>query len=214
MNTQRLVRELVSDLEARTIPKSSRLMWRRLALMTAFASMISFAAIMLVLTRSPHLAHGPTTTIIFAAMAGLALAAGAFWSVLQLSYPENRVGLLWLLFPMAILTFGIGVELSQTHRTSWSNRLWGANPLACYLYVTALSLPILSAILVALRDGASTHPRLSGAMAGLVAGGITMALYTIHCPENSLLFIASWHGLAVLTVTLLGAIAAGRCLRW
>jgi hypothetical protein len=211
VSTERLVRELVSDLESRTIP---RLMWRRLALMTALASMISLAAIMLVLTRSPHLAHGPTTTITFAALAGLALAAGAFWSVLQLSYPESRVGLVWLLFPVAILTFGIGLELSHTHRASWSNRLWGGNPLACYLYVTALSLPILLAILAVLRDGASTHPRLSGAMAGLVAGGIAMALYTIHCPENSLLFVASWHGLAVLTVTLLGALAAGRYLQW
>jgi hypothetical protein len=92
--------------------------------------------------------------------------------------------------------------------------LWGDNPLACYLCVTALSLPILLAILVALRDGASTRPRLSGAMAGLVASGITTALYTIHCPENSLLFVMSWHGLAVLTVTFIGALAAERYLRW
>jgi hypothetical protein len=80
--------------------------------------------------------------------------------------------------------------------------------------VTALALPILLAILVTLRDGASTRPRLSGAMAGLLAGGVTTALYTIHCPENSLLFITSWHGLAVLTVTTMGAVAAERCLRW
>jgi hypothetical protein len=130
-------------------------------------------------------------------LAGLVLAAGAFWTVLQLSFPEARVGFLWLLLPLAILISGIGLEWSHVPRPSWSSRLWGDNPLACYLCVTALSLPILLAILVALRDGASTRPRLSGAMAGLVASGITTALYTIHCPENSLLFVMSWHGLAV-----------------
>jgi hypothetical protein len=51
-------------------------------------------------------------------------------------------------------------------------------------------------------------------MAGLLAGGIAAALYTLHCPEDSLLFVASWHVPAVLTVTLFGALAAGRWLRW
>jgi hypothetical protein len=213
VNTQQLVRDLAADLEDRPNP-SSHLVWRRLALMTALASMASLEVILLVLARSPHLAHGPTVTLIFTALAGLVLAAGAFWTVLQLSFPEARVGFLWLLLPLAILISGIGLEWSHVPRPSWSSRLWGDNPLACYLCVTALSLPILLAILVALRDGASTRPRLSGAMAGLVASGITTALYTIHCPENSLLFVMSWHGLAVLTVTFIGALAAERYLRW
>jgi hypothetical protein len=50
-------------------------------------------------------------------------------------------------------------------------------------------------------------------MAGLLVGGITAALYTIHCPENSLLFIAVWHIPAVLLVAFRGALAGGRLLR-
>jgi hypothetical protein len=77
-----------------------------------------------------------------------------------------------------------------------------------------LSLPVLGGSLIALRHGAPSSPRFTGAAAGFLAGGITMALYTIHCPESSLLFVASWHGLAVLTISLLGALAAGPWLRW
>ena len=215
MNTQQLIHTLASDLQTGAAgPARSRPRWLRLAVMTGLASLASFAAILLLLAPSPHLAHGPSATIGFSALAGAALAAGAFWATLKLSYPEGRLGLGWLLLPLGILLLGLGLEMSDAPSSSWPARLWGASPAACFLCVTALSLPILAAVLVALRNGAPTHPRLCGAMAGLLAGGIAAALYTLHCPENSLLFVASWHVLAVLTVTIFGALAAGRWLRW
>jgi hypothetical protein len=214
MNTQQLIHTLASDLQTDTVAARARARWSRLAILTGLASLVSLAAIVLLLAPSPHLAHGPGATIGFSALAGATLAAGAFWATLKLSYPEGRLGLWWLLLPLGILLLGLGLEMSQTPSSSWSTRLWGDSPGACFLCVTALSLPILVATLVALRDGAPTHPRLCGAMAGLLAGGIAAALYTLHCPENSLLFVASWHVPAVLTVTVFGALAAGRWLRW
>jgi hypothetical protein len=214
MNTQQLIHTLASDLQTETVAARARPRWSRLAILTGLASLVSLAAIVLLLAPSPHLAHGPGATIGFSALAGATLAAGAFWATLRLSYPEGRLGLWWLLLPLGILLLGLGLEMSRTPSSNWSARLWGDSPGACFLCVTALSLPILVAALVALRDGAPTHPRLCGAMAGLLAGGIAAALYTLHCPENSLLFVASWHVPAVLTVTFLGALAAGRWLRW
>jgi hypothetical protein len=214
MNTQQLIHTLASDLQAETGAARAGPRWSRLAVLTGLASLVSLAAIVLLLAPSPHLAHGPGATIGFSALAGATLAAGAFWATLKLSYPEGRLGLWWLLLPLGILLLGLGLEMSETPSSSWASRLWGNSPGACFLCVTALSLPILVAALVALRDGAPTHPRLCGAMAGLLAGGIAAALYTLHCPEDSLLFVASWHVPAVLTVTLVGALAAGRWLRW
>jgi len=214
MNTQQLIHTLASDLETGVGPRRARLRWPRLAALTGLASLASLAAILLLLAPSPHLAHGPGATIVFSVLTGAALAAGAFWATLKLSYPEGRLGLWWLFLPLGILLLGLGLEMSDTPSSSWMVRLWGDSPGACFLCVTALSLPILAAALVALRDGAPTHPRLCGAMAGLLAGGIAAALYTLHCPENSLLFVASWHVPAVLTVTFFGALAADRWLRW
>ena len=142
------------------------------------AAGVSLAAIVLLLSRSPHLAHGLGPTIAFSALSGL------------------------------------GLELAGSLESSWSQRLLGRSPLGCFLCVLVLSLPILAALLAALRAGAPTHPRLAGAMAGLLAGGITTALYTPHCPEDSLLLVVLWHGLAVGAALLLGTLAGGRLLRW
>jgi hypothetical protein len=211
LDTATLIRHLSSDVTAgRERPHA---LWLRLAVMTALAAMLSLAAILL-LTRSPHLAHGPTPTIVFTALAGALLAVGAFRATLQLGYPENRVSLLWTAAPVAVLMSGLALEMSQTPSSTWPNRLWGGNPLACFSFVVALSLPILAAALLAMRAGAPTRPRLAGAMAGLLAGGIATALYTIHCPENSLFFVASWHVMAVLAVAACGAFVARRCLHW
>jgi hypothetical protein len=211
MKTPELIASLASDLRA--VPERPRIA-ARLAVLTTLASLISLGAILLLLSRSPHLAHGPTATATFTALAGIALAAGAVWAALQLSHPDSRAGFLWLTIPAAILLTGLTVELADAPRSTWAARFWGGDPLACFLCVTALSLPILAAVLLALRDGAPARPRHCGAAAGLLSGGIAMALYTLHCPENSLLFIAAWHVLAVLAVTLCGALAAERILRW
>jgi len=212
VSTEQLIDRLVSDLEDRS--PLSRCRWPRLAIVTALASMVSLAAILLLFTRSPHFAHGPSRTILFSVLAGVALAAVGFAGALKSSHPESRVSLSWLALPAAILMTGLGLEMADTPSSSWAARFWGDSSTACFVCVTLLSLPILGAALAVLREGAPARPRLSGAMAGSLAGGITAALYTLHCPEDSLLFVAFWHVLAVATVCILGALAAGRWLRW
>jgi hypothetical protein len=211
MNTDSLVRALASDLQ---VKPAARRIWLNVAAMTSLASLVTLAAILWLLAPSPHLAHGPTQTIIFTVLAGTSLAAGAYWAALRSSYPEGRSGLIWLLLPVGLLFAGVGLEMAGTPRVLWSDHLWGSNPLACFVCVVGLSLPILAAVLFALHYGAPTQRRRTGAMAGLLAGGITAALYTLHCPENSLFFVAAWHVPAVLAVALLGSLAAERFLRW
>lgn len=210
MKNQQLIRRLASDLDAAEVTPVGP----RLAAMTASASLLSLAAILLLLARSPHLVHGPTITILFVVSTGVTLSAVAFFAAVRLSSPEGEASLRWLLLPVAILVAGIGLELADAPRNTWITRFWGSSPLACFVLVIALSLPILLAALYALRGGATTHPYLSGAMAGLVAGGIAASLYALHCPEDSLLFVGFWHGLAIVVVTAFGALAAGRYLHW
>jgi hypothetical protein len=213
MKTSELIRELASDLETDT-GRPRPLAGSRLAFAVGLASLVSLSAIAFLLSHSPHFANGPTVTVLITATAAMTLAIGAFWSALRLGVPGTRVGLRWLLLPVAILMSGLGFELVHMPSGVWTTNVVGANPLACFLSIVTLSLPILGAALLILRDGASTDPQRCGAMAGLLAGGITAALYTLHCPENSLLFVGAWHVLAILTVGAVGAVAGGRCLRW
>jgi hypothetical protein len=77
-----------------------------------------------------------------------------------------------------------------------------------------LSAPILFAALIALRHGAPTRPALTGAVAGLMAGGLGAAIYAAHCIEDSSFFLATWYTLAIVGVTLVGALVGQRALRW
>jgi hypothetical protein len=213
MKTEQLIHVLAIDLAVRSA-NPTRPFWIRLFTVTSIAALPGLLVMTFVFSRSPHLMHGVTTTIEYTIAAALVLAVGAFCMAMALSRPEAKTHRGWILLPPLILAVGIGAELAHVPQTTWAARLWGGNPFACFASVLLLSLPILAGALITLRHGAPTRPRAAGAMAGLLAGGVAAALYTLHCPEDSLLFIAAWHVPAILTVSLLGAGLATRVLRW
>jgi len=51
-------------------------------------------------------------------------------------------------------------------------------------------------------------------LAGLVAGGISAAAYALHCPDDSLPFVALWFGGTIVLCTLGGAALGPRLLHW
>jgi hypothetical protein len=172
MNTEQLIVELTADL-ANSPARPAHPNWLNLLTATAAASILTGFVIVLVLSRSPHIGHGISPTIAFTLASALVLAAGSFWSALVTSHPESKARRGWLVLPALILAAGIGMELAHVPTTAWSERLMGDNPLACFSCVFLLSLPILAGALFALRHGAPSRPRGSGAMAGLLAGGVT-----------------------------------------
>jgi hypothetical protein len=80
--------------------------------------------------------------------------------------------------------------------------------------IPMLSAAPLIAVIIALRQGATTHPVLAGAAAGLLSAGIGAALYATHCQSDSPLFVAVWYVVATIIVTLAGAVLGQRFLRW
>ena len=57
-------------------------------------------------------------------------------------------------------------------------------------------------------------PALAGAVAGTLAGSLGAALYAAHCVDDSPLFVATWYGLAITVVAVVGALLGARLLRW
>jgi hypothetical protein len=51
-------------------------------------------------------------------------------------------------------------------------------------------------------------------MVGVFAGAIGAAIYAVHCPDDSPLFLAVWYLLGVSAVTAAGALLGPRMLRW
>jgi hypothetical protein len=91
---------------------------------------------------------------------------------------------------------------------------WGDTWRYCPFLITVLSLPILTATLHVMRGLAPTRLRLAGAAAGFASGAAAAAVYCLHCPEMSPVFVGAWYLLGVLIPTALGAALGRRALAW
>jgi hypothetical protein len=148
-----------------------------------------------------------TSTVFAACACGLAVRIG------QPGVPlRARANL--LLLPLLLLAVSIAAELFTVPQDRWASSLVGDHAAFCLLAIPLLAIPPLAALLFALRQGAPERPAVAGGVAGLTAAAIASAIYALHCPDDSPLFVAAWYGLASLLVTLVGAMAGHRLLRW
>ena len=113
------------------------------------------------------------------------LAATAFVTLRHAARPEfGGKPFRCVLLTGAGLAAGCGV-LGTARRavlSDWVARWFGHNWIFCMTFIPILSLGPLAVLLVALRIGASTAPARTGAIAGLLAGGIGAVFYALHCP--------------------------------
>ena len=92
--------------------------------------------------------------------------------------------------------------------------MMGSQWAICALCIPLFAIVPFSALIWALRKGAPTNLRRTGAVAGLVAGALGAVAYAFHCPDDSIPFIALWYGGMVGLCALLGAMLGPRLLRW
>lgn len=144
----------------------------------------------------------------------LVIAAGIL--VVRLARPGVPLGRALFVAALvpAIVVLALAFEMMTVPRAEWLNRLAGVHWYACLMNMVLLAMPMLAALLFALRLGAPTRPTLAGAMAGLLSGALSATLYISHCPDESPIFVAAWFTLAICIVTGIGAAAGRRFLRW
>jgi hypothetical protein len=165
----------------------------------------------------PDIAQAVTTWTWWLKVAyGLALAAAGFAAVERLARPAGlgRRGLGAAAAALAVLLALGGLQLATAapgaRMAIWLGRSW----LWCPFNILALSGPMLVAGLAAARTLAPTRPALTGAAAGLLAGGTAMAVYCLHCPETEPAFVATWYSLGAVLSAAAGALAGPLVLRW
>jgi hypothetical protein len=156
-----------------------------------------------------------TFGMIFKIITTLTIAIAASSLVFQIGRPAPlRARSLLLLIPLALIAGAVISELFTTPSSHWNAGLMGDNASFCLTFIPVLALAPLGAFLIALRNGAPENPGLSGAVAGLAAGGIAAAIYAWHCPEESSFFLATWYMLAIAIVSAVGYFAGRHLLRW
>jgi hypothetical protein len=208
METDQLIRTLAADSAHRAPPVGFVL---TLALLAATpVSMAMFFATLGVRPDVMIAMRNPFFDLKF--LVTLAVAISAIAVSLHLSRPEASLhGWAWLLLiPAGLLVAGIAGEMTMPQRLPMMTRLVGSNSRPCLTAIPLMSLPLLAAALIGLRQGAPTRPAVAGAIAGLLAA----TLYASHCTDDSPLFVATWYTIATALVAAIGALAGSRVLRF
>jgi hypothetical protein len=211
MKTEDLIQLLAADNAAPRPDLRMRLMAAAL-----IGAALSFAILALGYGMRPGLGEMMLTWrvalkfVVFLSFAG---AAAALALRLAGPIPQHRAWLMLLPAPLLLALAGC-YDLAVTPPGSWGRQAFGAYPLPCLLSVPLLSALPLAATLWALREGAPAVPAEAGAAAGAMAAGIGAAIYALHCPDDSPLFLAIWYVLATAIVIVAGRAGGARILRW
>lgn len=162
---------------------------------------------------------------------GQALAHADFWlkqgyalvlagAALMAAHGLARPGARWrhaawglVLPPLLLATLAVAV-LVQADPQVRPGLLLGSTWRECPFNIGVLALPLLGAMLLALKRLAPVHPAWAGGVAGLAAGSLAAAAYALHCPETAAPFIALWYSAGILLSALLGLLSGWRWLRW
>jgi hypothetical protein len=211
MKTDDLIATLAKDARA-TGPSITAMLAGGVAVAIVLAAIAFFG----MLGPRPDIATAAATPrfllkfVITATLALTALAAAA-----ALSRPEAGPRGLGLLFAAPVLlAVAVLAEMVLVPMPDWPARFIGNNNMQCLVFIPLIGLAPLAVLLAAMRRGAPARPRLAGAVAGLLAGGIAATFYAAHCTDDSPLFVATWYSIAILALAALGALAASRALRW
>jgi hypothetical protein len=211
MKTEDLIRALAADTQD-TRPMAARMLT---ALVPAL--LVSLAALWLVLGFRADLGKSLliTDSIMRFVLTGAVGLLGARIA-LVLARPEGRDEVrLWPLLAVAIAAFAVLVwAFVTTPPEGVQMKLVGKTLTTCMITIPLLSILPVTAIMWVLRQGATTAPMLAGFVAGLGGGGLSAAIYALHCTEDSPLFYVPWYGLAIAGVTLVSTMIGARLLRW
>jgi hypothetical protein len=123
--------------------------------------------------------------------------------------PLLLLGLLLLVVVSAAIA-----ALTEFDPAVWSTMMLGGPWGTCLFCIPIFAAIPFGALIWSLREGAPTHLRLAGALAGLVAGALGAAAVVIHQTGDSILLIALWYGGPIALCAVVGAILGPRLLRW
>jgi hypothetical protein len=211
MDTESLIRTLAQD-KASTIP-----MARTWALAAVVAAIIAAAVFWISIGPRPDIADAAgTVRFLFKFVATLSLFATGLWALAALARPGANAGAVLpaLLVAPSLLLIAVGMELMAIPADQIGQRWLGTNSMVCLTFIPLIGIGPLAAFLLALRHGAPTAPSVSGALAGIVAGGLAATFYAAHCTDDSPLFVATWYTLAITLLAVVGALAGRVVARW
>lgn len=116
--------------------------------------------------------------------------------------------------PVGLVAAWALLTLAQAPAEQWQALVFGRYWRSCLFNMPLYALGPLVALLWLARRGAPVDRSLTGLCAGLASAGLSVMAYALHCPDDTIPFLATWYTLAVALVTIFAALVFPRLLRW
>jgi hypothetical protein len=127
---------------------------------------------------------------------------------------ERRTSSLLVATPFLVIVVLAAISLGFAPSSHWDRMIVGDQWLECLVSIPIIAIVPFAVSIWAVRRAAPTDLARTGAIAGLIAGGVSAAAYALHCTDDSLPFVAVWYGGTIVLCTSAGAALGPRLLRW
>lgn len=213
MTIDKLIELLAADLK----PVDRQRTARALSAALVVGAVIAFGAMLLVLDPSPEMFSGRNPMFLSAKLAftlSVVATAGVFLPQLARPGARQRGLLVFVALPFIVIAVPATAALISAHWSTWTSMVLGKNWLTCLVSIPLFAIGPFTAVVWALRTGAPIDLTSTGAVAGLVAGGVGATACALPCVDESFPSIALWYGLAIGVCAGFGARLGPWLLRW
>lgn len=212
MNTARLIEALSADVgPVRRAPLARTLSW-----VMVLGAVLAVCVMLATVGPRPRLAEAPVHFLALKLFFTMSLAIIGGVVLFSAVHPgrDLRRWSPYLFLPMVVVGGGGVVALALTPPAMWGEMMLGTHWAMCVVCIPIFATLPFALLIWALRKGAPTELARTGAVAGLVAGALGAAAYSLHCPDDSLPFVAIWYAGSILLCALAGGWLGQRLLRW
>jgi len=206
--------DLIAVLAADTAPQSTT--GERMLRCLPIALMVTLIAVVALWRVRPDFATAMVSPALYKTIVPSVLALAALWLAHGMTRPESRMRARWALIGVLLAAWVVAfvLVLNSAGFSGLISALDTPNLLVCFVSIPILSALPLAAVFWAMKSGAPANPRSAGVAAGLLSGTIAAAVYSLHCPEDALLFFLPAYGIGVLIMAVVGGLLGPRLLRW
>lgn len=209
--------DLVAMLSTNVEPTGRGLVVRTITIAVAAGAVLALGFVLVGLgVRADLTATRATAFLLLKVAFALAVIGMAMRYLTKLARPgaERGISQLAIVMPFAAIALLGAIGLGIAPSSHWNSMVLGDEWLECLLSIPIIAIVPFAVTILAVRWAAPTDLVRTGAVAGLLAGGVSAMAYALHCTDDSLSFVAVWYSGTIAMCTLAGAALGPRLLRW
>lgn len=209
--------ELIALLSTNVEPVDRRQLVWAVSIGVVLAAIVALCAALLTLGVRPDIGQADAVTYLVGkfAFSVLVVLLAAFL-LIKLARPggERTARPAMALLPFAGIILIAALNLALAPSSHW-DLIVGDMWLECLISIPIIAILPFAVITWAVRRiAAPTDLVQTGAVTGLLAGGVSAMGYALHCTDDSLPFVALWYSGTIAFCTVAGALLGPRLLRW